>query len=46
VTGDDMTNVRNEISRAFRNKRRAYLKDKINELKSNRTKIAQTGTEA
>jgi hypothetical protein len=30
-----MSNVRREASRYFRNKRREYLKDKINELESN-----------
>jgi hypothetical protein len=46
VTGDDMANVRSEISRKFRTKTRGYLKDKINELESNKTKISQTCTEA
>jgi hypothetical protein len=30
-----MSNVRREASRYFRNKKREYLKDKINELESN-----------
>jgi hypothetical protein len=32
---DNFSNVRWEASRHFRNEKRAYLKDKINELKSN-----------
>jgi hypothetical protein len=30
--GDNLNNVRREASRHFRNKKREYLKDKINEL--------------
>jgi hypothetical protein len=36
VNEDNLSNVRWEASRYFRNKRREYLKDKINELESNR----------
>jgi hypothetical protein len=36
INGDNLTIVRCEASRYFRNKRREYLKDKINELATNR----------
>jgi hypothetical protein len=32
---DNLNDVRREASRHFRNKKREYLKDKINELESN-----------
>jgi site-specific DNA-adenine methylase len=35
VNEDNLSNVRREASRHFRNKKREYLKDKINELESN-----------
>jgi hypothetical protein len=35
VNEDNLSNVRWEASRHFRNKKREYLKDKINELESN-----------
>jgi hypothetical protein len=35
VNEDNLSNVRREDSRHFRNKKREYLKDKINELESN-----------
>jgi hypothetical protein len=35
VNGDNLNNVRREASRHFRNKKREYLKDKINELATN-----------
>jgi hypothetical protein len=35
VNGDNLSDVRWEASRHFRNKEREYLKDKINELGSN-----------
>jgi hypothetical protein len=35
VNGDNMNNVRREASRHFRNKKKEYLKDKINELAMN-----------
>jgi hypothetical protein len=35
INGDNLNNVRCEASRHFRNKRRKYLKDKINELATN-----------
>jgi hypothetical protein len=35
INGDNVSNVRCEASRHFRNKKREYLKDKINELAMN-----------
>jgi hypothetical protein len=35
INGDILNNVRREASRQFRNKKREYLKDKINELATN-----------
>jgi hypothetical protein len=35
VNGDNLNHVRREASRHFRNKKREYLKDKINELATN-----------
>jgi hypothetical protein len=35
IIGDNLSNVRCEASRHFRNKEREYLKDKINELAMN-----------
>jgi hypothetical protein len=35
VNEDNLNNVRREASKHFRNKKREYLKDKINELESN-----------
>jgi hypothetical protein len=35
INGDNRNNVRREASRYFRNKKREYLKDKINELATN-----------
>jgi CRISPR/Cas system-associated protein Csx1 len=32
INGDNLNNVRSEASRYFRNKKKEYLKDKINEL--------------
>jgi hypothetical protein len=45
MNGDNMDNVRCEASRTFRMKEREYLKDRFNELKTNRTKILGTCTE-
>jgi hypothetical protein len=36
VNDDNLSNVRREASTHFRNKKREYLKDKINESESNR----------
>jgi hypothetical protein len=35
INGDELKNLRSETSGPFRNKKREYLKDKINELESN-----------
>jgi hypothetical protein len=35
LNGDNLNNVRREASRYFRNKKKNYLKDKINELATN-----------
>jgi hypothetical protein len=35
INGDNLNSVRHEASRHFRNKKREYLKDKINDLASN-----------
>jgi hypothetical protein len=35
INGDNLNNVRRETSRHFRNKKREYLKGKINELATN-----------
>jgi hypothetical protein len=35
INGDNLHNVRPEARIHFRNKKRAYLKDKINELATN-----------
>jgi hypothetical protein len=35
INGDNLNNVRSEASRHFRNKKREYLKDKVNELTTN-----------
>jgi hypothetical protein len=35
ISGDNLQNLRCETSRTFRNKKREYLKDKINELECN-----------
>jgi hypothetical protein len=35
INGDNLQNLRHETSRTFRNKKREYLKGKINELETN-----------
>jgi hypothetical protein len=35
INGDNLNNTRHEASRHFSNKKRKYLKDKINELPTN-----------
>jgi hypothetical protein len=35
INGDNMKNLRSEISIPFRNRKREYLKGKINELETN-----------
>jgi hypothetical protein len=42
VNGDNLNNVRCQNSRHFKNKKREYLKDKINELATNRTRTTET----
>jgi hypothetical protein len=32
INGDNLNNVRHEASRYFRNKKKEYLKDEVNEL--------------
>ena len=39
---DNLSNVRHEASRHFRNKKKAYLKAKIEELETNKSKILGT----
>jgi hypothetical protein len=36
INGDNLNNVRREASRHFRNKKREYLKDNINDLAKNK----------
>jgi hypothetical protein len=38
INGDDLNNARREASRHFRNKKREYLKDEINELATTTTR--------
>jgi hypothetical protein len=38
LNGDNLNNIRCEASRHFRNKKRNYLKDKINELQTSSMK--------
>jgi hypothetical protein len=46
INGDILNNVRCETSRYFSNKKREYLKDKINELAmNNRTRTSETSIE-
>jgi hypothetical protein len=45
INGDNLNNVRLEASRHFRNNKRDYLKGKINELETNRTRTSETCTE-
>jgi hypothetical protein len=35
INGDNLNNIRCETSRDFRNKKRGYIKDKIDELATN-----------
>jgi hypothetical protein len=39
---NNLGDVRREASRHFRNKKREYLKDKINKLESNRIRTSET----
>jgi hypothetical protein len=38
INGDNLNNIRREVSRHFRNKKRKYLKDEIDELATNSKK--------
>jgi hypothetical protein len=42
INEDNLNNVRHEASRHFRNKKRDYMKDKIDELAADRTRTVQT----
>jgi hypothetical protein len=44
INGNNLNSMRCEVNRHFRNKRREYLKDKINELatKNVRTRTSET----
>jgi uncharacterized UBP type Zn finger protein len=42
INGDNMNNARRETGRNFRSKKREYLKQKINELETNRTRKSET----
>jgi hypothetical protein len=42
INGDNLNHIKWETSRHFRNKKREYLKDKINELATNRTRTIET----
>jgi hypothetical protein len=36
IKGDNVQNIKHETNKIFRNKKREYLKDKINELETNK----------
>jgi hypothetical protein len=42
VDNGNFSNIRQEASRHFRNKKREYLKEKINELVSDRIRTSET----
>jgi hypothetical protein len=46
INGDNLKNLRRETSRIFRNKKREYLKGKINEFETNNKKKLEICTEA
>jgi hypothetical protein len=46
VNGNNKGNARCKANRTFRTRKREYMKDKINELQTNRTKILDTLREA
>jgi hypothetical protein len=46
MNGENLKNLRSETNRTFRNKKREYLKGKINELETNNTKTLQIFKEA
>jgi hypothetical protein len=43
---DNLNNVKHEARRTFRNRKQEYMKENINELEINRTKISETYIEA
>jgi hypothetical protein len=43
ISGDNLQNLRRETSRTFRNKKREYLKGKINELETNNRSVKLFG---
>jgi hypothetical protein len=42
VDNGNLSNIRQEANRHFRNKKREYLKEKINELVSDRIRTSET----
>jgi hypothetical protein len=47
INGDNLQNLRRETNRTFRNKKREYLKGKINQLENNnKNKLSEICTEA
>jgi hypothetical protein len=46
ISGDNLQGLKRETSRTFRNKKREYLKGKINELETNNKKKLEICTEA
>jgi hypothetical protein len=47
INGDNLENLRRETSRTFRNKKREYLKGKINKFETNnKTRISEICIEA
>jgi hypothetical protein len=45
IIGDNLNNIMLESSRHFRNKKKGYVKDKINELATNNKNIETYGQE-
>jgi hypothetical protein len=45
INGANLNSIRREACRHFRNKRREYLKERINELATNRTRTLDTCVE-
>jgi hypothetical protein len=46
INGDNLNNIRREASRHFRNKKREYLKEKINKLAmDSKNRTSETCTE-
>jgi hypothetical protein len=42
INGDNLNEIRHEANRHFRNKKRQYMKDKINEIAIHRTRTSET----